>query len=109
MTWSRVGVFNVSPQWQFSQPIEGDFFRIKNSLSAATPFLWSGLICQSNSDFNESLIYEPRRIWANENEWTVFNLSKPEFLLNRSIGIRRLGDFRTSIQWQLILEAWINS
>ena len=106
MTWNRLGVFNVSPQWQFSEPVEGEFFRIKNTLSAPTPSLWSGLICQSQSGFNQPLIYEAERIWAVQDEWTAFRLIKPEFLPNRSIGVKRLGNIRTSINWQLILEVW---
>jgi hypothetical protein len=106
MTWTRVGVFRVSPRWQFTEPVEGEFFRIKSTLSATSPSLWSGLICQSPSGFNEPIIYQPQRIWAVENEWTGLQLQRPEILPNRSIGIKRLGDFRTAISWYLTLEVW---
>lgn len=106
MTWTRVGMFGLSPRWQFTEPVEGEFFRIKSTLSALTPSLWSGLICQSASGFNEPIIYQSQRIWSIEKEWRAFYFKQPEFLPDRSIGVKRLGDFSTSINWQLIIEVW---
>lgn len=106
MVWSSLGIFLMSPQWQFSAPTEGNFFRVRSTLSAPPPWIFRGLIAQASAGASPVLT-APRRVWAVPGEWVAFQLDRPEWMqAARSIALKRTGDYKTKIQWTVYLDVW---
>lgn len=106
MSWSSLGLFEISPDWRFSAPTEGNFFRVRSTLSGLTPFLFRGLIAQGVNG-NPPTLIDLRRVWAVPGEGISFEFPRRDFLpIARSIALKRTGKYTTPIVWTVYLDVW---
>lgn len=107
MSWTSLGVVSMSPGWEFSAPTDGTYFRVRSTVSPDPPFLFKGLIAQG-ANGNPPLVTTVQRLWAVEDQATVFELFRPDWLSSpRSIALKRVGNFKTGVIWTARLDVWI--
>jgi hypothetical protein len=100
MGWEDIASFGLSPNWQYTEPVEGELFRLiypdQNSIARA-------LICQCELQSDGTLdYYGIQRINANQRE--ILLLQKPYCFGERRIAIKQIYG---SYQWELILERFM--
>lgn len=99
MGWETVGTFDLTSSWQFSDPVEGELFRLsypdENSIARAS-------ICQCETVDGITNFFEIRKINANQRE--ILLLKKPDCFTERRIAIRQIYGGYT---WQLSLEKFV--
>lgn len=100
MVWTAVGTaITPSNQWQFTAPIEGEFFRLKHTRSPSEPKAW---ICQAEKLEDGSYqIFDTQQVYAS-NPTESFQLKKPAIFVDRCIGFRYKTDYKSS--WMIALE-----
>lgn len=100
MTWTAVSTaLTPNNQWQFTAPVEGEFFRLKHTRSPNEPKAW---ICQAEKLEDDSYqIFDVQPIHAN-NLAESFQLKKPAIFTNRCVGFRYAVDYNSP--WVIALE-----
>ena len=100
MVWATVGTpITPNNQWQFTAPVEGEFFRLKHTRSPGEPKAW---ICQAEKLEDDSYqIFDVQPIHAN-NPTESFKLKKPAIFTNRCVGLRYVVDYKSP--WVINLE-----
>lgn len=99
MAWESIASFDLTANWQYTEPIEGELFRLtypdQDSIARA-------LICQCELIDGVLSFYQIQRINANQRE--ILEFKKPYCFENRRIAIRQIyGGY----QWQLQLEQFM--
>lgn len=99
MPWESVASFDLTSSWQFSEPVEGELFRLtypdENSIARAS-------ICQCETVDGVTNFFEIRKINANQRE--ILLLKKPDCFTERRIAIKQIYGGYT---WQLSLERFV--
>ena len=87
MTWSNLASISLKTDWQFTEPIEGEFFRFKHSGAPA-----NGAYVIGQAQFNEdgSINICGSRIYTVDILPEILQLNKPAPLSQRRVGVRRL-------------------
>lgn len=96
MGWEFVASFNLTFDWQYTEPIEGELFRLtypdQESIARAS-------ICQCELIEEEPQYYEIRKINANQRE--ILKFVTPYCFTERRIALKQIyGEY----QWELQLE-----
>lgn len=99
MTWQSIVSLDLTASWQYTDPIEGELFRLtypdQNSIARA-------LICQCELTDGVLSFYQITRINANQREILAFK--KPDCFSERRIAIKQIyGGYA----WQLNLERFM--
>jgi hypothetical protein len=100
MAWESVASFNLTSSWQYSEPVEGELFRLnypdENSIARA-------VICQCEIVDGITSFYQPIKINANQRE--ILLLKKPDCFVERRIAIKQIyGGY----QWEISLEKYMS-
>lgn len=85
MAWTQVGNYTLRLNWQFTDPVEGTFFRLKFS---GLPAGESVLVAQAQIEGSQVELYDIELIQPTSEQY-VLEFEKPAYLTNRRIAFRR--------------------
>lgn len=87
MAWTQIKTISLSSSWQYTNPVEGEFFRLKHTGAPA-----GGLFAIAQAEFNEDNTVNLADVLSLEQgrELDLVRLPKPESFTNRRIAIKRL-------------------
>ena len=108
MTWNFLKEFQLSKDWQFTDPVEGEIFRIRHKLIRAEYFnktLARGVIAQGFDDGNINIFKS--KLFAYKEEHEIFTLYYPQGLKERSLCFKRLDD--STDKWSIFVEVFRGS
>lgn len=99
MAWESIGQFDLTANWQYTEPVEGELFQLnypdQNSIARA-------LICQCEITDGVAQYFQIQRINANQRE--ILEFKKPYCFSERRIAIKQIyGGY----QWQLQLQRFM--
>lgn len=87
MVWTSTAKITLKSNWQFTDPVDGEFFRLKHS---GVPSGGLFAIAQAQFNDNSSIDIFGIRIFSVDEIPEVIQFKKPEFLSQRRIAVKRL-------------------
>ena len=89
VTWTTVKSILLKTDWQYSDPIDGEYFRFKHS-SAPTSGIYQVAQAQFNPD-NSVDLADAQMFEVGKQEYDNLKLAKPGHFTDRRIAIRKIG------------------
>lgn len=94
MSWQPLNQINLTDDWQFTDPTDAEFFKIRHSNVGS---IARALICQATIIESEIFLFQVREISANQNE--ILQIIKPAIFDNRRLGFCQIyGESSWNIQ-----------
>lgn len=110
MTWEALDTFSLNTnQWQFSQPVSGNYFKLRHSFAGLPQKYFTGLVCQAELDAQGNpLLYDVRPL-KTYSYGEVVHFTSPDFFAERRIGLKRsnVAMPTTTGNWEVELEQWV--
>lgn len=102
MGWQTLGQFQLTRDWQVSEPVVGRFFRVRHTVS---PLLYHrGLIAQAFNGSQGIELFDTQKVFAKE-EADIYEFNRPQGLAdlaNRRLAFRRYDNY--SNPWTVEIE-----
>ncbi len=100
--WVIVSKFQLTPDWVLSPTLDGDYFRLKHTVTGTPPDWVIGEVGQVYLDGTDKTLYQPKQIYPKP-EYEVWQLSAPFDHSSRRIGFRNLTRKKANYIWEIEL------
>ena len=107
MAWASFAVIVPTNRWQFTNPIDGGWFRVRSVISEPPPWGWYGHIGQARGGFAAPELFGVRRLYHFP-EAELIELPVPLPLDGqRRIAVRGQRKFKSAIAWTIFIDRWV--
>lgn len=113
MTWQEVGIINPSRNWQLTENVEGEFFRLTHQYSDLPTEYYQAELVQVEEDEQGAITTFGYQVIEASPTGEVIRLTKPECFSNRKIAIRQLSrevdlpPVGRVYSWAIGVERWV--
>ena len=105
MPWRFLSSFRMSNAWQYTQPFEGRYIRIQQSITPPSPSALRGVVAQGNTGVTPREIFEPNFIYS-DYAYPVIEVNKPDDIwADRVVGIKGLY-YVSEYNWRVTISYW---
>lgn len=98
--WKLVGTITGTRQWQFTNAVDGRWFRITHQMP--DDYYGKGLICQADLANGDPLLSNIRRLYSKQQQ-EIYYIPKPVFYTDRRIGVLT---YLGLAEWRVRIEVW---
>lgn len=89
MTWKRIFAATLTQDWLFTMPVEGEWFRVKQTFSSIPPWGYWGYIGQAGGTLSPNPdLASVRRLYPLETSQNLQIITPPFLLGDRAIAIK---------------------
>lgn len=97
MVWTTVKTISLGSSWQYTEPVEGEYFRLKHTGAPS-----NGIIQIAQAEFNQdnSVTLSEAQSIETSKEFDVLEFTTPPYFANRRIAVRKVSQ-QSSLESQL--------
>jgi hypothetical protein len=89
MTWKRIFTAPLTSDWLFTMPVEGEWFRVKQTFSSPPPWGYWGYIGQAGGTLTPNTGFaNVRRLYPTETTTNLQFVTPPFWVEDRAIAIK---------------------
>lgn len=108
MAWTNLALIPTTEGWQYTEPFEGDYVRIRHLLGADKenlPYGFTGFIAQA-FDFTQTVeLFRIVKVYP-YNQEDIFEVINPFPGQERRLAVRGQRKYQTSINWRMVIDVW---